>query len=278
MQNEISPLQKYKRQPKLYIDLPSKGVWYPKNTLEKTEGLEVYSMSANDEINIKTPDALFTGIAIKKLIESCIPSIKDAWYVPTVDMDYILAAIRLATYGDTIELSTTCKDCENQDTYALPLQGILDHFQNAKPTYETRVDNFLFKLRPLCYKEVTDFQIEAFQVRRIIQQKLAVMEDTLERDEQLRSQYERLREKQKETVCKSILEIVTPEGESETHQEFIRDFVINGDKIYFNALEELYENNQAALKLPTTLVNCSACNTEQTVQTDLDYSNFFVQG
>ena len=27
-------LAKFKRQPKLYIDLPSKGIWYPKDKLE----------------------------------------------------------------------------------------------------------------------------------------------------------------------------------------------------------------------------------------------------
>ena len=277
MENYSSPLQKYKRQPKLYIDLPSKGIWYPKDSLEKSEELEVYSMTANDEINIKTPDALFTGTAVKNLIESCVPSIKDAWYVPSVDLDYILAAIRLATYGTSIELTTTCRECSNQDTYALPLQGILDHFQSAKTSFQAEVDKFVFKIRPLCYKEVTDYQIEAFKVRRTIQQKLSQIEDTVEKENELRVLYEGLREKQKETVCSSIIEIVTPDGETETNQPFIKDFIINGDKIYFNALEKLYEDNQKALRIPQTTTSCSECNTEQAVQPDLDYSNFFVQ-
>lgn len=275
MENTSSPLQKYKRQPKLYIDLPSKGVWYPKNIIEKSEELEVYSMTANDEINLKTPDALFTGIAIKKLIESCVPSIKDAWYVPTTDVDYILAAIRLATYGEKIELTTTCSNCQNQDTYALAIQGILDHYQTAKTTYEAKVEHFTFKLRPLCYKEVTDYQLEAFQVRRAIQQQLALADESLERNKDLHAQYDKLKEKQKETVCQSIIEIVTPDGESETNQDFIRDFVINGDRIYFNALEKLYEKNQKVLKIPPTKVACSECKTENNIQPDLDYSNFF---
>lgn len=277
MENYSSPLQKYKRQPKLYIDLPSKGIWYPKEVLEKAEELEVYSMTANDEINVKTPDALFTGAAIKNLIESCVPAIKDAWYVPSMDLDYILAAIRLASYGPAIEMTTTCRNCSNQDTYSLPIQGLLDHFQSAKTAYQTEVEGFTFKLRPLCYKEVTDYQIEAFKVRRTIQQHLAKIDDSEEKEKELKALYDGLREKQKQTVCSSIIEITTPEGESETHQEFIRDFIINGDKVYFNALEKLYDVNQKALRIPQTTVKCSSCETEQVVEPDLDYSNFFVQ-
>ena len=32
-----NPLQKYFRQPKIYIGLPSKGNWYPDGSIEKTE-------------------------------------------------------------------------------------------------------------------------------------------------------------------------------------------------------------------------------------------------
>ena len=79
MENFTSPLQKYKRQPKLFIDLPSKGAWYSPQVAEKFEELEVYSMSASDEIAVKTPDALITGNAVVNIIQNCIPEIKNAW-------------------------------------------------------------------------------------------------------------------------------------------------------------------------------------------------------
>ena len=58
-----NPLMKHFRQPKLYIDLPSKGLFYPQGTLELTEDgkVAVYAMTAKDEIMIKTPDALLNG-------------------------------------------------------------------------------------------------------------------------------------------------------------------------------------------------------------------------
>ena len=277
MENKVSPLQKYKRQPKLYIDLPSKGVWFPKAQLDKAEQIEVYSMSANDEIGLKTPDALYTGIAVKRLIESCIPAIKDAWFVPLRDLDYILASIRLASYGETIELTNICSNCENRDTYGLQVQTMLEHLERAEVRYEVTINNFNFKLRPLTYKEITDFQQEIFQIRRTIQQVLSKMEEGEEKSKQTQDLYDRLREKTLITVAASVIEIVTPEGETETNTTFISDFIINGDKDYYNGLQELYDTNQKKLKLPDTEVECSSCGNKTKLNPDLDYSNFFVR-
>lgn len=278
MENYTSPLQKYKRQPKLYIDLPSKGVWYPKNILDKGEELEVYSMTANDEIGLKTPDALYTGIAVKKLIESCIPNIKDAWYVPLLDLDYILASIRLASYGPAIELSNTCSKCETKDTYSLEIQVMLDHLASVEPVFESVINGFTFKLRPLTYKETTDFQQAVFQIRRTIQQGVALMEEGEEKSKKLNELYDTLKEKTLATIASSVIEIITPEGDSETNTKFIADFIINGDKDYYNGLQELYESNQKKLRLPDTEVECSNCGNKTKINPDLDYSNFFVRG
>ena len=56
-QQGSNPLQKYFRQPKLYITLPSKGKFYPGGVFESTESgeLPVFSMTAKDELTFKTP-------------------------------------------------------------------------------------------------------------------------------------------------------------------------------------------------------------------------------
>ena len=49
-------LQKYKRQPKLFIDLPSQGKWYNDTIIQdgKVESMPVFGMTAMDEILLKT--------------------------------------------------------------------------------------------------------------------------------------------------------------------------------------------------------------------------------
>ena len=67
-----NPLQKFFRQPKIYISLPSKGIF---NKLGSIQGdfsnLPVYGMTGMDEILMKTPDALLSGETTARIFESC---------------------------------------------------------------------------------------------------------------------------------------------------------------------------------------------------------------
>ena len=98
-QSGPNPLQKYFRQPKIYLSLPSKGHWYPEGAIEMTENgeLPVYAMTAKDELAFKTPDALLNGQSVVDVVKSCLPNIKDPWLMPSIDVDAILIAIRIAT-------------------------------------------------------------------------------------------------------------------------------------------------------------------------------------
>ena len=180
-----TPLSKFKRQPKLYIDLPSKGIWYPKGKLNKFEEMEVYSMTANDEIAIKTPDALYTGQAITKVIQSCVPDILDPWLVPMTDIDYILASIRLASYGQDIQLSSTCKECGNEDNYTMEIQRILDFVQTLTLEEVLTIQDFKFYLRPLTYKEYTQIQQSNIQLQRTLYQSVSKMDEGDEKQKEL---------------------------------------------------------------------------------------------
>ena len=59
-----NPLQQYFRQPKIFIGLPSKGIF---NKVGSVQGdvthMPVFGMTGMDEILLKTPDAL-TSLAI----------------------------------------------------------------------------------------------------------------------------------------------------------------------------------------------------------------------
>jgi hypothetical protein len=275
METNQSPLQKYRRQPKLYIDLPSKGQWYKKGALEKTEELEVYSMTANDEILTKTPDALLNGNATVSIIQNCIPSIKDAWSVTNRDLDYILTAIRIASYGDSLTISHKCSKCENEDSFALPLQRLLDHLGSVAPIYELKVKDFIFRLRPINYKEVVDNQVTSTQVRRAAYEVTDTIKDAEERTKVLNNLYEQINEQTKNLICSICTEIITPEGDSEQNPVFIKDFILNSEGDFFDAIQKLYTENNKKMIVPETEIECSECNHKDKVKPNLDYSNFF---
>jgi len=277
MENSSSPLKKYKRQPKLYIDLPSRGNYYNKRAVPSTDELEVYSMTASDEILIKTPDALLTGNATVKIIQNCIPSIKDAWYVTTRDLDYILTAIRIATYGDSLSISHSCSKCGNDDSFTLPLQPLLDHLASANPSYELTVKDFLLRLRPLTYKEVIESQHVTLKVRRQLTQVVPNIEDVDERTEFINNLYEQINEHTKNVVCSIVTEIVTPEGDSETNMRFIKEFLLDNEGDWYNAVANVYAENNKSLTVPETEITCSECKNSDKVKPNLDYTSFFLR-
>jgi len=108
--SQPNPLQKFFRQPKVYVSLPSKGLYYePGSLIGDYNNVPVFAMSGMDEIIMKTPDALFTGEATAKVIESCCPYIKNAKTMPSIDIDALLIAIRIATFGEKMTVTQTCQ-------------------------------------------------------------------------------------------------------------------------------------------------------------------------
>ena len=129
-----NPLHKYFRQPKIYINLPSNGNWYPEGAIEKTENNEypVFAMTAKDELAFKTPDALLNGQSVVTVVQSCVPNIKDAWNMPTIDVDALLIAIRIATYGEKLEIKTKVPVAGTDRAFDLDLRMLLDKYQNVQ--------------------------------------------------------------------------------------------------------------------------------------------------
>jgi hypothetical protein len=64
-------MKAYFRKPELKITLPSQGAFYPPGTLQldQTGEVDVYPMTAIDELTLKTPDALLTGEGTVKTIQ-----------------------------------------------------------------------------------------------------------------------------------------------------------------------------------------------------------------
>ena len=108
-----NPLAKFFRQPAIYARLPSGGKNWPNGTINMPANSElpILPMTAIDEITYRTPDALFNGEAVTGVIQSCVPSIKNAWATPSIDLDTILVAIRIASYGHEMEIGTKCPKC-----------------------------------------------------------------------------------------------------------------------------------------------------------------------
>jgi hypothetical protein len=227
-----NPLHKFFRQPKIYIRLPSSGNFYAPGSLEKTETGEypVYSMTAKDEIVMKTPDALLNGQATVDVIQSCMPNIKNAWAIPSIDIDAILVAIRIATYGEMLDITAVVPGLDEERTYETDLRLVMDRLLNATFDPVCVINESLeLRIRPLSYAEFTKNSIRSTEEQRIIQ---IVNDENMDNDDKLSRFAESFRKLTDITigmVSKGIDTVITPDGVV-SNPEYIQEFIDNADK------------------------------------------------
>ena len=160
MPENTNQLNKYFRQPAVYISLPTSGN-YPPTVLEKSQTGEigVMPMTARDEIKFKTPDALMNGQVVVDVIQSCIPQIKDAWQISNYDLDTILIAIRIATYGETMDITFNVPIVNEKSSHTVNLPALLEQIK-AQYESERMIQETELK------KQIMDheFEIQIFQI------------------------------------------------------------------------------------------------------------------
>lgn len=279
---EHNPLKKYFRQPKLYITLPSQGQYYPLNAIEmtKTGELPVYAMTAKDELSMKTPDALLNGQATVDLIQSCIPNIKDAWKMPSIDLDLALIAIRIATYGENLDITTKIPNIGVEKEYTVDLRKILQQLSAA--TYENfiEINGMQVYLRPLTYKEFTEASLKTFEEQRIFR---LVNDQNIPDHEKLAKFSESFSKLTRMTVgmiTNSIAKIVADDVEV-TDQRFIKDFIDNADKEFYNQITDHLEIQKSKFQIkPLKVISEpeeveAGAPAEFEVPITFDQSNFF---
>ena len=164
-----NPLKKYYRQVKQFVKLPSGYKFYPQGAIDVPQSGEVgvYPMTAKDEMLLKTPDALLNGEATVTVIQSCIPAIKNAWAMPSIDCDAALMTIRMATYGNKMTVPITVPGTKIQKDLELDLQESLAGILNAKYNETFLYENMEVTTKPLTYKEFTESAIQTFEQQRI---------------------------------------------------------------------------------------------------------------
>jgi hypothetical protein len=233
----------FMRQPKIYIKLPSRGQFWPDGSLEMTETNEfpVYSMTAKDELMLKVPDALMNGQAIVEVIQHCIPNIKNAWNTPNIDLDVILIAIRIATYGEIMNTPVTFnKDLEME--YQLDLRVLMDKLMNQItwiPTVPVNNELTVF-VRPLTYKQLSAAALQNFETQKIMQ---VVNDDKVSEEQKIKlfqESFKKLSDSTMGTISDSIERIESIHGSTDNPLH-IKEFISNVDKDIFNIIQKHLE-------------------------------------
>jgi hypothetical protein len=231
-------------------------------------------MTAKDELMFKTPDALMNGQATVEVIKSCIPAIKNPWAMPSIDVDACLIAIRIATYGQEMDISADCPECSEENDYSFDLVNYLTHLNAFVYEAELTVGDLLIKIRPYNYQEVTRTNIKAMEQQNIFE---IVNNDELDDEEKLSrfgASFVKLSELTVDVISGCIVSITTPEGTVEDHS-MIENFIANAPADVFHAINDHVSKMKNDIELKAQGVICSECNHQFDVNITMDQSNFF---
>ena len=274
-----NPLANYFRQPKMYMKLPSHGRFYPAGSLDRSEIDEypVYAMTAKDELMFKTPDALMNGQATVEVIKSCVPAIKEPWLMPSLDLDAVLIAIRIATYGEQMDINATCPSCKHFNEFSMNLVQYLDEIAQTDYNTEVNVPPLSVHIRPYSYKEISKAAIKGLEQQKIF----SIVNDEAmpdeEKIEKFGESFVKLTQLTVDVVAGCITKIITPEGEVED-SALIKEFVENAPSDIFNSINERVLTLKEQMALKAQNVECSECQHKWTVEVTMDQSNFFGKG
>jgi len=284
MTENMNPLEKYYRQPAIYIRLPSRGKYYTKEVYTPTETGEipVLPMTAKDELAFKTPDAMINGQATVDVIKSCVPNLKDPWKMVNYDTDVVLLAIRIATYGENMDISFRVPVVNDEQSHTLILPELLEQLGRIEIQDETTTSKgFKIQIQPLDYKTLTKIQIARFEQQKMY----GTIDSSSMTEEEKQSAFGKsfatLNMVNFSLLVDSIKAITTPGGDTVVDRAQIIEFCNKTDSKTINEIQD----KLSELRLQAQMAPLKIKSTEEQIKkgapasfevpVTFDNSNFF---
>lgn len=276
--SSTNPLAAHFRTPGLAIKLPTNGAYLPEGTFKPDlQGMvPIYPMRASDEFALKNPDALMSGLAISNLLESCVPCITAPGLISSPDLDVIMLSIRIATYGEMMELSAICPKCQHENTFESHLPSLLATVKDIPTECPVRLnDELVAYLRPYNFNNATQMALVSFTETRRLQGLDPDMPDE-KKNEEMQISMRKIAELETRITADCVTKIVTPTMEV-TNPEHIAEFMSQTNRRFVRDIEtHLAKINDSGM-MKSTKVTCQnlECNHEWETSMEFDPASFF---
>lgn len=276
MSESANPLKKFFRQPALYIQLPSEGNYYPPGAIviPPNKEIPVFPMTALDEITYRTADALFNGSAVAEVIKSCVPAIKEPWAIPSIDLNSLIIAIRIASNGNTMEFESACPECKENNDFDLDLRTVLGNIKTPDMGDPLAIGDLKIYFKPLTYKEINDNTLAQYEDQRLL---ASIPESDLPDEEKIKRLNEAFLQLTRLTMnaMSASISMVVAGDDIVSDQTFIQEYIKECDKDTFDRIRDHITSLRDSAELkPLTLV-CHGCGHKYNTPFTLNPSNFF---
>jgi CDP-diacylglycerol pyrophosphatase len=199
---------------------------------------------------------------------------QDPWAMPSIDLDFCLIAIRVATYGESMEVGTDCPHCNASNSYDINLLEWMQVFNNFTFVDTIDIDPLIVHIRPYNYKEITKTSIKTLEQQRLF----AVINDEQISDEEkldrFGKSFVKITELTVDIIADCITQIETPNGASVDKTQ-IKEFINNCSKDVFEKIQQHIAGLREQIELKAKDVKCGECEKEFSLPITMDQSNFF---
>lgn len=258
-QEKINPLSSFGRKPKLELNLPSEGRWYPNGslTLNENKTVSIRSMTGADDLKFKAGDVLLNGENVYELILSCVPNIKNPKVIPTIDLDALLLAIRWASYGPSIKQVIKVPNTALVRTINLNISKIIENLPSVSS--EPGWDNELIIQDADNANNTIKLLLKPITLESLFKNSAAIQEQrnsiNADNPENINAVVHILSDMAIELIVESIaaIEFVNQKHNSITDTPSILKFINNLDLSYFNAIKDHINKNREIFTIKTEI-------------------------
>jgi len=128
------------------VELPSKGLIYPKDNPLSSGKIEMKYMTAKEEDILTNQNYISKGIVLDKLIESLIVSKININDIVVGDKNALLIASRVLGYGKDYTFKAYNSDLREMDDFTIDLTTLKDKILKKKDLVEEGVNAFNYEL------------------------------------------------------------------------------------------------------------------------------------
>tara|TARA_B000000609_G_C24177790_1_gene355429 strand:- start:305 stop:1333 length:1029 start_codon:yes stop_codon:yes gene_type:complete len=272
-----NPLMQYFRNKGIYVVLPSKGKFYnEKPNLSELGEVLINPMTAKDELVFKSPDYLLNGEALKRVIKSCVPDIKNVDEISTQDFNVIMLGIRSATYGNEMPYEINCNKCNQKIEFSVDIDRMFDGITELEDEYIVDINPLTVYIKPFDLKAQIKSSLAQFE-QEAITNNLSI--DTtltdVQKNEELSNIINKIAGLSYEMVLGSIIKVKMPDGVTIDDIEQIKEWMYHLDKKNYDLLNEEIGKISNLGFTNTVPVNCETCKKDITVPILFDPTLFF---